>query len=179
MKKNKLLIAMALSLSLTLVSCGDDKGDDTTDVNSATKTVAEAVTSTNQASGLLSYIPADTPILFYYVNDPKHPIPQKLTDKMGKIFSSVGEIFKTSFLEGYKGHMTKDSPDSDPEEIDAFINKWFSEEGFNKLGFAMGETEVAIYAVNLFPVARLNLAKTHAMGEVLDELMAKANEKKA
>ncbi len=179
MKKNKLLIAMALSLSLTLVSCGDDKGDDTTDVNSTTKTIAEAVTSAIQPSGLLSYIPADTPILFYYVNDPKHPIPQKLTDKMGQIFSSVGEIFKTSFLESYKGSITKANPDAKIEEIDTFIDKWFSEEGFNKLGFTMGETEVAVYAVNLFPVVRLNLAKTHAMEEVLDELMAKANEKKA
>ena len=176
MKKNRLLTAMALSLSLTLVSCDDDKTDDISTV--AEKSVSQVVTSVNQSSGLLDYIPADTPILFYYVNDPKHPIPQKLLDKMGKIFSSFGEVFKMSFLEGYKGHMTKANPDANHEEIDAFMNKWFSDEGFDKLGFAMGETEFAMYAVNLFPVIRLNLAKTHAMGEVLDELMAKANEKK-
>ncbi len=177
MKKNRLITAMALSLSLTLVSCSDDSTESNSPV--AKKAVSEVATSVNQQSGLLDYIPADTPILFYYVNDPKHPIPQKFLDKMDNIFSSVGEIFKMSFLEGYKGYMTKANPDSDPKEIDAFMDKWFSEEGFDKLGFAMGETEFAMYAINLFPVVRFNLAKTHAMGDVLDELMAKANEETA
>lgn len=185
MKKNKLIAAMALSLSLTLVSCSDDKP--AVGTQEAQKTATKVAKTIGSQSSLLEYIPAETPILFYYVNDLKNPVPQKLVDKMNGIYSSIGEVIRTSVLENYKGYAKKaqaeDGTDAKKDvatnEVDAMMDKWLSKEGFEKLGLVIGETETAIYAVDLFPVMRINLAKTHSIGELLDELMGKANQEKA
>lgn len=174
MKKNKLIAAMALSMSLTLISCSDDENKNAQQ-QTTTQTTANVVSQVQSQSAIMSYIPADTPILMLFAQDPKHPMPQTLVDNMGKVYSSMGEVIKMSIAESMGKHS-----DSDPkvDEMSDFVDKWLSEDGIRKLGFSMEENEFALYTVDLFPVARLTLAKTHSMGEVLDELMAKLNEDK-
>ena len=172
MKNTKLITAMALSLSLTLVSCGDDAD------KTATNTVATAPSVVSQVmnqQSIMSYIPADTPVLAVFMNDPKHPIPQNFKDKMDKVYSSLGEMLKTTYLDAYKDYTKRANPEADTASIDEFANKWFNEEGIEKLGLKLGETELALYLVDLFPVLRVNLASGNSMEEILDELMVKAN----
>ncbi len=175
MKNNKLIAAMALSMSLTLVSCSDE------DAKTDNKTVATPVVSTitQQSTGIMDFIPADTPVLMVFSNDPKHPIPQNLISKMDKVYASLGDLIKVSIEENMTKHAGDEDKTKSTNEMITFMDKWFSEEGFKKLGFAIGESELAFYAVDLFPVLRMTLAKTHSMNEVLDELVAKANESKA
>ncbi len=176
MKNTKLITALALSLSLTLVSCGDDA--DKTVKNSVISAPAVVSKAIGQQSSVMSYIPADTPVLVVFVNDPKHPMPQNFQDKMDKVYSSLGEMMKTTYLDAYKDYTKKANPETDTTSVDDFADKWFNEEGVKKLGLKMGETEFAFYLIDLFPVMRMNLASSHSMGEVLDEMMAKVNEDK-
>lgn len=176
MKNNKLRTAMslpiALAMSLSLVSCSDK-------VESKVVSTASAIVAplSNQAS-IMSYIPADTPILMVYANDPKHPLPQNFKDKMNKLSDSIGDILKVSMTENMKMFADISGKEENSVEVSEFIDKWFNKEGFDKLGMVVGETETAFYMVDLFPVLRLNLAKSHSMGEVLDDLLIKANESK-
>ncbi len=173
MKKSKLLAALALSLSLTLTSCSDDEK---TSQNSATEktTVAAPITKQVETSDLLSYIPAQTPVLFSYVHDGKHPLPQNFKNKMDDMYAALGEMIDTIYLDAIK----KSAPADKAKEIDEFANKWLNAKGLEKMGFNIDEFEMAFYAVDLFPVLRLNLAKNNDMQAFVDELMAKANESK-
>lgn len=173
MNKNKLIAAMALSLSLSLTSCSDDDKN-TQQASQETATKVVATVQTQAQSDVLSYIPADTPVLAFYVQDANNPMPQNLKDKMGNMYSGIGDLIKMAIQE----KLDKSTDDTDKAEMAALMNNWLSEEGIKKLGLNIEENEVAIYAVDLFPVLRMTLAKTHAMSEVLDELLAKANESK-
>jgi hypothetical protein len=170
MKHNKLMAVMALILTLSLSSCSDE--DKNTQQSQAVAT--KAVTVRQAQSGILSYIPADTPVLAFYVQDANNPMPQNLKNKMGKMYSGVVDLLKTALQE----KLEKSSDDNDKIEMKEFMDKWLTEEGVAKLGLDITENEVAIYTVDLFPVFRMTLAKTHAMNEVLNDLMAKANESK-
>jgi hypothetical protein len=168
MKYNKLITMMALSLSLSLTSCSDDdKG--------SVETQKAVVSSQQSQSEIMSFIPADTPVLFLFAKDENHPIPQNFKDKMGKVYSSFGDIMKMAMEDSLKKNV---KGDAELAEINALMDKWLSEEGITKLGLSTDENEFAVYAVDLFPVLRMTLAKTHAMDEVLDELMGKVNESK-
>jgi len=171
MKHNNLISAMVLTMSMALVSCGDDDSKANQQANEVTSHV------TSQAhSGIMDYIPADTPVLFVFSKDPQNPIPENLKVKMEKMYSGIGKIIKVAMQENFK-KMAKVAPKA--SEMTDFMDKWTSEEGIKKLGLSLDENEFALYAVDLFPVLRMTLAKTHAMDEVLDELMNKANESKA
>lgn len=169
MKKNTLMAALALSLSLTLTSCSDDEKNAQVESPKVVSTV-----QTQTQSNVLSFIPANTPVLAYFIQDEKNPMPKNLKDKMGKMYSGVVELLKSALQE----KMQKSGGDNDKAEMQAFMDKWLSEEGIAKLGLDISENEMAFYAIDLFPVLRMTLAKTHSMGEVLDDVMAKANESK-
>ncbi len=176
MKNTKLITALALSLSLTLVSCSDDA--DKTVNNTVTSAPSVINKTATQQSDIMSYIPAETPILAVFVNDSKHPIPQNFQEKMDNLYSSIGKMLKTTYLDAYKGYTKRANPEADTASVDEFAEKWFNEEGIKKLGLKMGETELALYLVDLFPVMRVNLASSHSMDEILDEMMTKINEDK-
>lgn len=171
MKQNKLITMMALSMSLSLVSCSDDKDNQVTQVDAQ-----KAVVSAQQSqSEIMSFIPAETPVLMLFAKDENHPLPQNLKDKLAKVYSSLGEFMKMTMQESLKKH---DKDDTKSAEMKIFMDKWMSDEGLSKIGLSIDENEFALYAVDLFPVLRMTLAKSHAMNEVLDELMGKVNESK-
>ena len=170
MKKNKLMTTMALSMSLLLMACNDDKKQV---VTTETKTVTNNVAAQVQSqSDIMSYIPADTPVLAVFSKDPNNPLPQNFVSKMKKVYGSVGDIFKMVFEEKLNSSATNVKE----KEITNLIDKWMTEENFQKLGLDIEENEFALYTIDLFPVLRMTLAKTHAMDEVFDELMSKSNE---
>ena len=172
MKNTKLIIAMALSMSLTLVSCSND-------AEKAEQNTAATQKVVNQQASIMDFIPENTPVLAVFINDEKNPMPQNFINKMDQVYSSLGEMMKTTYLDAYKNYSKVANPDVDVTSMDEFADKWFNAEGIEKLGLKIGETELAFYLVDLFPVLRLNLASGHSVGEVLDEIMVKGNEKKA
>ncbi|VAW32954.1 hypothetical protein MNBD_GAMMA01-759 [hydrothermal vent metagenome] len=171
MKQNKLIAITALAMSLTLTSCSDDEPK----VPQTTDTVNNVVTSTQSASAIMSYIPADTPVLALFVKDPNNPIPQNFKDKMDKVYGSIAELFQMAIQE----KLNETSDEAKKAEMSTFVDKWLTADNFDKLGLSMDESEFALYSVDLFPVLRMTLAKTHALDEFLDELMGKANTSKA
>jgi hypothetical protein len=174
MKHKRLTFAMILSMSLALISCSDEQQNvNKLATDGATTDVVREVQS---PAGIMEYIPADTPVLFVYAIDPNNPVPENLKKKVEKVYSSVGEIIKASMQENFKKYAKK-APKA--EEMTALMDKWLSADGFKKLGLSFAENELAVYAVDLFPVVRMTLANTHSMNEVLDELLAKANESTA
>ncbi|MFK8010581.1 MAG: hypothetical protein AB8B80_00975 [Marinicellaceae bacterium] len=174
MMKNKLTTAITLSLSLTLLSCSDDANKTEQAQTTAPQTTSVAAPVKAQ-SAIMSFIPAETPVLMLYAKDPNYPLPEKMLENMGKVYANMGDILKMSVADA----LSKSGDDEKSQDMAAFVDKWFSEDGLKKLGLSLEENEFAVYAIDLFPVARITLAKTHSMGEVLDELMTKANEKKA
>jgi len=167
MKQNKLIAALALSLSLSLTSCSDDKA---TDSQQAVATKIEEVKA-HSKSEIMNYIPAETPVLMLFAKDPNNPLPENLKNKMEKVYGSLGDIMKMAMEENFKKYAKDDAKSI---EMKSKMDKWLSEEGIEKLGFSLEENEFAFYAVDLFPVLRMTLAKSHSMGEVLDEIMSEA-----
>lgn len=175
MKKRNLFTAMALGMSLVLSSCSDDdKTAQQTVDKGAPRTVSQ-----QSKSNIMSYIPADTPILAVYAQDSAHPLPENFKAKVGQIYSSIGELLKASIQDAYKTYEQTAEGEAKQQETKEIFDKWLSEEGLTKLGLSVEENEFALYTVDLFPVFRMTLAKTHSMGEVLDELLNTANTSKA
>lgn len=173
MKNNKLIAAMALTMSMTLISCSNDDEKSVQQEVEKQKPIAAKVMESQ--SEIMSYIPADTPVLMLFAKDPKHPLPQKMIDSLSNVYSSMSDLMKTSITDAMK---TAGGDDKKAQAVTEFIDKWFTEEGVQKLGFSMEDTEFAVYTVDLFPVARLTLANNHSMNEVLDELMTNINQDK-
>ena len=174
MKHKRLTIAMMLSMSLALTSCSDEpqNANKLTDDGATT----EVVQKVQASAGIMEYIPADTPVLFVYAIDPNNPVPENLKNKLEKVYSSLGEIIKASMQENFE-KFAKKAPEA--EKMTTLMDEWLSADGFKKLGISLEENELAIYAIDLFPVVRATLANTHSMDEVLDELLVKANESTA
>ena len=173
MKHNKILTALALTMSLTLSSCSDDSKTQES-AQTLQKASAPLVSQKTQQSEILSYIPSDTPILVVFNKDPKHPLPQNFINKMDQVYNALGEMIQTVYLDAMK----KTASPETTKTIDEFAQKWLNKDGFNKLGINMNDFELALYTIDLFPVLRLNLAKNNAMNELIDELMVKANTSK-
>lgn len=171
MKHNKLMTTMVLTMSVALISCSDDESK----VQQATETASNVVTQVQAHSGIMNYIPADTPVLFVYSKDPKNPLPDNLKNKMEKMYSGIGNIIKNAVQEKYDN-----SQEETPKiaEMKEFMDKWMSEDGLKNLGLSIEENEFALYTIDLFPVLRITLAETHKIGDILDELLVKANESK-
>lgn len=174
MKRNKLISAMVLSMSLSLISCGD-KDTDVSQKSEAMTATQSSSSSINTMSGIMEYIPADTPILATYVQDPKHPIPENLKKKAEKMYESIGDVMKMAMQENMKKYAEK-SGQNGANKGSEFIDKWLSEDGLKKIGLSLDEMEFALYAVDYFPVLRMTLADSHSIEELFDELMGQANE---
>ncbi|MCF6288981.1 MAG: hypothetical protein L3J53_07085 [Proteobacteria bacterium] len=180
MKNNKLIAAMAIAMSLSLVSCG---GDDETKTEGNVASPA-TVASVQQQASIMDFIPADTPILMVFAHDPKNPLPQNFLDKANKVYDSFGKFLIASIEEKTQTGNSTDTEnnaennDAKVDEFLQFTQKWLNKDSFEKLGLTVDETEFALYAVDLFPVLRVTLAKQHSIDELFDELVAKANESK-
>lgn len=169
MKSNKLITMLVIIMSMPLISCGGDKSE-------PQQTAAKQESKQQVIANIVSYIPADTPILAIYYKDPENPIPENLKSKMKQLMEGLGSFFKLAIEENMKKYGEESNKSN---EVTAFMDKWLSDEGLKKLGISFGENEIAIYAIDLFPVMRITLAEDHAIDEAFDELIAKANESKA
>lgn len=162
MKKLIIISLMALGLS----ACGDKEDDKQ----------PEAVKSAIAQSDILSYVPADTP-LFFASGLSNDMYPDRYVSVMQDNMKNIAEYLKLSFsdLDVALQQLSEDEEDVviNQQEINktkAFIDRWVIDGNFAKLGMKVGETQMVGYAVDLFPVIRMQLAKGHQISDMFADL---------
>lgn len=164
--KNLITTSLALGLIFGLSSCSDDK-----EIQKSAKEPSISMFGTKSESNLLSYIPADTPLLAYYLKNENHPIPQKFIDKMSDIYGDVATLLRETANEAINNEENEEKRNKSK----ALLDKWLSDENIDRLGFDIQGSEMALYAVDMFPVLRYTLTEDHQFNEVMDEAIQELN----
>ncbi len=171
--KKFMLIA---SITALLSACGgDDNEVKTTAINA------------NEQPQILTYIPADTPLLMTSGLNPEQ-YPDRYVEVMqGQMDGAVKylQVMLDNALTN-KDHEdltvidengdavdTADTDDQDAamkQKTKAFVERWFIEDKFAKVGMKMGESQFAVYMIDLFPVIRVKLSANHQVPAMLDDL---------
>jgi len=193
-------IFLIIALTGLLVACGDDQEQPT-----------PLVMTAKEAPEILTYIPADTPLLMTAGLNHEQ-LPDKYNDVMQSNMEGIVKYMKVMMNQAldkksrydtsYKGIMKEmkkaeamaESGDAEAESITDeadeviaqaeaaeeqmkqkvkdFVNRWFEDDNFDKVGLKMDETRLAIYAVDLFPVLRIELSSGHQIPAMLADLEA-------
>lgn len=174
---NKLILI--LTATALLVACGKDETE--------TKSVANAEEAKSSQPDILQYIPADTPLLITSGLNPDQ-YPKRYVEVMQKNMDSVVEylevVLDKAMNEESKNYVTTVDANGEEvisEEVDAeeaamkekvrgFMNRWFDKDAMNTLGFKMGETQMAMYMVDLFPVVRMKLSSDNQVNALFDDI---------
>jgi hypothetical protein len=150
-------------------SCSKDEKD-------PTKPAAEAPVTQKKADDLkkvLGQIPAETPYAFVSIE----PMPEKILDKILKIFEPVRLELEKEIAAELKGQ----APTDDPEEkiaravAEEFSGK-ISKAGFAELGISTTPSW-ALYGVGLMPVFRVSLADPSKFKAMIGRIETKAGQK--
>ncbi len=180
----KFMIFMSTAL---LVACGGDEKE-----QKATET---PVVQQSQPA-IMSYIPADSPLLITSGFNPD-AYPERYLEvmqaNMDGAVKYIEVILKEAMNEvdelkekraAYEAAQQENSEedteastavensDQQKEKVLAFVDKWLVQDKLAKAGFKVGETQLAIYMVDLFPVLRIKLSKGHQVEAMLDEMQS-------
>lgn len=169
---------MLIAVSAVLMTaCSEDKTEQ--------QPVVKAETKNNQQH-ILTFIPADTPMLFA-----SGLSPDQYPDRYLEIMESQMEgalqyinVMMDQFVKNDKNQITevvteedgelvatKPNADMDSKEkISTFFDRWFKTDSFAKVGMKVGETQMVGYMVDLFPVLRIKLSQGHQVPAMLDDL---------
>ncbi len=176
MKKLMLLI----TITALLVGCGEDKDKTET-------TTPPAVKDSSAQADILNYIPADTPLLMTSGLNPDL-YPARYVEVMQKNMNSVVQYFdvilQNALNEESTNYVTTVDENGEEvitEEVDAedatikakiksLADKWMTDDTFDKLGIKIGETQIAIYMVDLFPVLRIKLSDGNQVNVLLNDI---------
>ncbi|MFC3194748.1 hypothetical protein ACFODZ_10910 [Marinicella sediminis] len=177
---------MILVMTMSLVACSDDPKE----------TPAKAVTQAAAQPDILSYIPADTPLLLVSgINPDQYPdryqeVMQSNMDgavkylevfmkqamktaekKQAELAEALAETLESEGMPEDVESITIDSTDQNEMATKAmsFLDKWLIQDKFNKVGLKVGETQIAVYMVDLFPVVRIKLSAGNQMEAMLTE----------
>jgi len=171
---------MLLMTTAFLVSCGGDQTE---------TTASEAKVVGQNQSDILTYIPATSPLLLTSGTNPEQ-YPARYIEVMQSNMDGVVkyiEVLVKQSLDKSDSYVANDidqgESDADTEVNDtestesiehkkvmAFVDKWFIQDKFNKIGFKMGETQMAVYMIDLVPVIRIKLSQGHQIDDMLSEL---------
>ncbi len=178
--KRFMLIA---SITALLVACGDDKQNE----NQSTAKTTAAASSQPQ---ILSYIPADTPMLLTSGLNPEQ-YPDRYLDVMEANMEGAVKYIRVMMDKAFEEQtsaydaIAAELEDGDDAAADAsepsakdvmkqkaktFVDQWFLDDNFGKIGMKMGETQLALYMVDLFPVLRVKLSDGHQVEAMLADL---------
>ncbi|MGJ8662266.1 MAG: hypothetical protein ACSHWU_01390 [Marinicella sp.] len=163
---------LILSITTLLVACGEDKTE--------TPPTAELVSQPQ----ILSYVPANTPLLMTSGLNPDQ-YPSRYTEVMQTNMEGAIKYLKVVMNKAMNEGHSSDEPLTDEngevvestpskkelmkQKAKAFVDKWVFEDEFAKLGMKMGETQVAIYMVDLFPVLRIKLSADNQIEAMLED----------
>ncbi len=171
----KKFISVTLIAAL-LVGCGEDK----------TENQSKTTTAGNQPD-ILTYVPADSPLLLTSGLNPDQ-YPDRYLDVMESNMEGAVKYLKVMLQNAMKNANSyaaieeelggdEDSASATPSESDqmkekamAFVDQWIFQENFAKVGMKVGETQLAAYMVDLFPVLRIKLSQGHQVEAMLDDL---------
>lgn len=133
--KKRFSITLIAALAILAVGCG--KKD---------KAVTDA------ASGLLSYVPADTPYVFASLS----PLPKALRDKLEPISEKTAEMMKDSFDTIATSAEENDASSEKMMKALSVVYDFVNPETLREFGLDDGSTSV-LYGNGILPVARLTL----------------------
>ncbi len=156
----KTILALSI-LSLVTVACTDSPDD--------------AASAPKLDSGLLRYVPADTPYVFAMLD----PLPDDVADKLEPKADAILKAYQGVLREVVK-ISAKEAADADdegglPDEAVAALEEFgtlLSIEGLRSVGIERSSTMV-LYGVGLLPVLRMTLSD----GDLLDEAISRIEEK--
>lgn len=178
----KKLMSVTLIAAL-LVGCGEDN----TETQSKTQ-----VTSQSSQAEILTYVPADSPLLLTSGLNPEQ-YPDRYLEVMESNMEGAVKYLKVMLQNAMKDSASYaaieeelaagedgDATPAEPSESDqmkekamAFVDQWIFQDNFAKIGMKVGETQLAAYMVDLFPVLRIKLSQGHQVEAMLDDLQQK------
>lgn len=177
MKKFMIFISAAL-----LVACGGDEKEQ--------PTAQLPVVEKNQPA-IMTFIPADSPVLITSGFNPE-AYPEKYMDviesnmegavkyievvvkqamnEMAEKEAAFGAAQAEEQSEESDQQPVTSQSDQQKEKVLAFVDKWLVQDKLAKAGFKVGETQLAFYMVDLFPVLRIKLSEGNQVETMLNEL---------
>lgn len=178
--KRFMLIA---SITALLVACGEDQPK---------QAQQQTAVAASEAPQILSYVPANTPLLLTSgLNPEKYPdrylsvmesnmegAVKYIRMMMDKAFEEQDKLYAAIEAELDEAG-ADDTEEAAPSEKDLmkekarnFVDQWFLQDNFAKIGMKMGETQLAVYMVDLFPVLRIKLNEGHQVEAMLADLQS-------
>ena len=169
---------MIIMTATFLVACSGDQTE---------TTVTEVKAVDQNQSDILTYVPAASPVLITSGTNPDQ-YPDKYIDVMQSNMDGVVkyiEVMLKQAMDKPSSYVSADEPQDESnaeqtateiaEELEqkkvmAFVDKWLIQDKFNKVGFKMGETQMAVYMIDLLPVVRIKLSADHQIEAMLNEL---------
>jgi hypothetical protein len=177
---------MILVMAMSLVACSDDPKE--TPVTQVAPTMAQA--------DILTYIPADTPVLVvsgiseYPANYQKvmqsnmegaakylEVFIKQAMETADRKYAEIEAALAAEAEEAEEAGETADAETAEPSEKQqnaqkalAFMDKWLIQDAFSKVGLKVGETQLVVYMVDLFPVVRVKLSADNQMEAMLTEM---------
>lgn len=166
---NRMLPWLSVLVLATSWSCSKGEQD-------PTKPAAEAPVTKKKDDALaklLAKIPADSPYAFVSIE----PMPEKILDKIFKIFEPMRAEIEKEIAAELKGQATSDDPEEKiaralAEELSGKISK----AGFAELGVSTSP-RWALYGVGLLPVVRVSLADAGKFKAMIGRIEAKSGQK--
>ena len=127
------------------------------------------------SSGLLRYVPADTPYVFGTLAPPPDEFMDSMEPKIDRLLAAYSEVLRVAVSEAESA----DDGDSDEtERVDAVVEELrslMSVEGLREVGFTRDST-VILYGNGLLPVLRATLSDASLFDEAISRIETSAGE---
>jgi len=161
--RSRSLLLLA-ACALAVVACGKSKED-------------EAASLLTDSSGLLRYVPADTPYVFGSLAPPPDEFLDRIEPKVDRLLAAYSEMLGVVMAEAQ-------SEGGDAEEMEKYdalvteVRSLLSLEGLNEAGLTRASTGL-LYGNGLLPVLRVTLSDDSLFDDFITRIEAKAGEQLA
>ena len=161
--RSRSLLLLA-ACALAVAACGKSKED-------------EAASLLTDSSGLLRYVPADTPYVFGSLAPPPDEFLDKIEPKVDRLLAAYSEMLGVVMAEAQ-------SEGGDAEELEKYdalvteVRSLLSLEGLNEAGLTRASTGL-LYGNGLLPVLRVTLSDASLFDDFITRIEAKAGEQLA
>ena len=157
-------LLLLAACALAVAACGKSKED-------------EAASLLTDSSGLLRYVPADTPYVFGSLAPPPDEFLDKIEPKVDRLLAAYSEMLGVVMAEAQ-------SEGGDAEELEKYdalvteVRSLLSLEGLNEAGLTRASTGL-LYGNGLLPVLRVTLSDASLFDDFITRIEAKAGEQLA
>lgn len=162
-------LVLIVAFALGAASCGKSAED---------KATASPLTDT---SGLLRYVPADTPYVFGTLVPPPDEFMDTIEPKLDRLLAAYADMLTVAVAHGMGGAESKAEQESesvDADKINAVIaelSSLMSVQGLKEAGITRDST-VIVYGNGLLPVMRVSLSDATLFDDALTRIEAEAGE---